>query len=60
MPKTLHILTRPDDAVADEVISRQEAMKNKPEICRFDLTAEKPDYERLLNEIFEANSVQMW
>ncbi len=60
MPKTLHILTRPTDALSEEIISEQGALEKAPEIRRFDLTAETPDYDRLLNEIFAADSVQVW
>ncbi len=60
MGRTLHILTRPDDTLAEEVISRQEQAENAPEIRRFDLASVSPDYERLLKEIFEADSVQVW
>jgi hypothetical protein len=60
MRKTLHILTRPEDAIAEDIIAKQEASETSPEIRRFDLTSKAPDYEQLLTEIFEADSVQVW
>jgi hypothetical protein len=59
MRRVLHILTRPDDALAREVIARQ---KRKPEneIEVADLTLPGPDYKELLDKIFAADSVQTW
>jgi hypothetical protein len=55
----LHILTRPDDALAREIITRQErGGENK--IVLADLTKPRPDYKELLENIFAAESVQVW
>jgi hypothetical protein len=59
MPRILHILTRPDDALTRGVIQRQEEdPQNK--IVVSDLTQPWPDYRGLLGKIFEADSVQTW
>jgi len=57
--KALHILTRQDDAVADEVINRQRAQP-ECEIELVDLRTDDPDYAGLLEKIFAADSVAVW
>ncbi|HEY3915837.1 MAG TPA: hypothetical protein VGN61_15220 [Verrucomicrobiae bacterium] len=59
MPKTLHILTRPDDALAGEIIARQKSNQGG-EIDIVDLTRPQPDYKNLLEKIFAADSVETW
>jgi hypothetical protein len=55
----LHILTRPDDALAQEIIVRQQSIgENK--IVVANLTKPQPDYKDLLENIFAADSVQTW
>jgi hypothetical protein len=59
MPTLLHILTEPDDALAQEIIAKQNSNpENKIEIV--DLTKPEPDYKKLLENIFAADSVQVW
>jgi hypothetical protein len=59
MALVLHILTRPDDALAREIIARQrETQPNSIEIA--DLTIRQPDYADLLAKIFAAESVETW
>jgi len=55
----LHILTQPDDTLAQQVISGQ---RNQPgqEVNVVDLTAAEPDYAKLIQEIFAADSVAVW
>jgi hypothetical protein len=51
MRRVLHILTRPDDALAREVMARQKnCAANKIEAV--DLTQPAPDYKELLGKIF--------
>ena len=57
MARILHILTKPDDSLAAEVIARQTAV-NTVEIV--DLREPEPDYAALLEKIFSAESVQVW
>ena len=55
----LHILTRPDDALVREIITRQQnGGENKTVVA--DLTKPQPDYKVLLENIFAADSVQVW
>jgi len=55
----LHILTRPNDPLAEEVVCEQ---RNQPgqEVRVADLTQPEPDYARLLEEIFQADSIAVW
>ncbi|MGD0812684.1 MAG: hypothetical protein ABSA83_03695 [Verrucomicrobiota bacterium] len=55
----LHILTRPDDALAREIITEQKRDEENQTIVA-DLTQAQPDYKALLENIFEADSVQTW
>jgi hypothetical protein len=55
----LHILTRPDDALAREIITRQQSDGGNKTIVA-DLTKPEPDYKQLLENIFAADSVQIW
>jgi len=56
MPRVLHILTRPDDVLARDLMARQKNAGNKVETV--DLTLPEPDYKALLEKLFEADSVQ--
>ena len=59
MKKTLHILTRPDDAMAAQVIAIQRQRADLA-VSVVDLTQPEPDYRALLREIFAAESVAVW
>jgi hypothetical protein len=59
MRVVLHILTQPDDTLAQEVISRQREQHGQ-DVKVVDLTAAEPDYARLIQEIFAADSVAVW
>jgi len=59
MRALLHILTRPDDRLANTIASLQsEDPQNK--IQTLDLTVKEPNYCLLLEKIFKADSVQVW
>jgi hypothetical protein len=59
MPAILHILTKPGDTLAQEIISRQSGHpETKIEVM--DLTQPEPDYAALLEKIFAADSVTVW
>ena len=59
MPMLLHILTEPTDALAAKIIAKQSGkQENKIEVV--DLTQGEPDYKKLLEKIFAADSVQVW
>jgi hypothetical protein len=55
----LHILTRPEDALVREIITQQQLDEGHQTIVA-DLTQPGPDYKQLLENIFKADSVQVW
>lgn len=55
MSRVLHILTRPGDDLAASILA-----ETPYEVAVVDLTAPEPDYAALLEEIFKADSVQVW
>jgi hypothetical protein len=59
MRAVLHILTRPEDTLARDIIAWQRA---QPEyaVQVVDLTEGEPDYDKLLDSILGADSVQVW
>lgn len=59
MAAILHILTRPEDALAQEIISRQ-AQEPDTRVEVMDLTQPEPDYANLLEKIFAADSLTVW
>lgn len=59
MQIVLHILTEPGDTLAEDVIARQKADPEN-QIDVVDLTQTEPDYKKLLEKIFAADSVQVW
>jgi len=59
MRVVLHILTQPDETLAREVIARQREQQDQ-EVNVVDLTAAEPDYVKLLQGIFAADSVAVW
>ena len=59
MRVVLHILTQPDDTLAQEVIARQRELQGQ-EVNVVDLSSAEPDYATLIQEIFAADSVAVW
>ncbi|MDE2682013.1 MAG: hypothetical protein OSB29_11715 [Verrucomicrobiota bacterium] len=60
MARIIHILTREDDPLPASIIAAQETTGHETRII--DLTEVDPngDYSILLEEIFAADSVQVW
>ena len=60
MARVFHMVSREGDLLAAEVIAAQEAAGHETRVV--DLTQVDPngDYSVLLQEIFEADSVQVW
>ena len=59
MKGVLHVLTRPDDLLARSAIDEQ--IKDPTIIVKkIELTKRTPDYDQLLQAIFEAESIQVW
>jgi hypothetical protein len=59
MRRVLHILTRPDNALARELMDRQKNMADT-KVESVDLTLPDPDYKALLGKIFAAESIESW
>ena len=59
MATALHILTKPPDALAVDIIARQRTQAGKA-VDVVDLTVDSPDYADLLQRIFAADSVAVW
>lgn len=58
MSRLLHILVRGDEVALDVVARQRLAAGN--EVVVVDLREAEPDYEALVTEIFEADSVAVW
>lgn len=59
MANILHIITGSDDELAQEVIARQRA-SSENQVVTTDLAGAEVDYRRLLEDIFKADSIQVW
>jgi hypothetical protein len=59
MRQILHIVTKTDDKLAKDIIAAQHKQGNCS-VNVVDLTAKDPDYDQLLDEIFQADSIQVW
>ena len=59
MRKVLAIVTQQNDPLNDAVIA-QEQFLPEHEVKIVDLTTGEPDYRALLEDIFAADSVQVW
>jgi hypothetical protein len=59
MRKVLHILTKTDDELSRTVISLQQDVA-EIELNLIDLTVPEPDYDSLLEAIFDADSIEVW
>jgi hypothetical protein len=59
MRRVLHILTRPNDTLATEIIARQKnGLEVQVEVI--DLRTAQPDYKKLLKNIFDSDSIATW
>jgi hypothetical protein len=59
MRTLLYIVTRPGDALMAEIIGAQQKQPGR-EVRVVDLTMPEPDYLKLLEDIFDADSVAVW
>lgn len=55
----LHILTQPEDALAQTIIAEQRRQPGTT-VETADLSQAKPDYSALVERIFAADSVEVW
>ena len=61
MKTIFHILTRPEDPLADSVIAVQSALpETRVESIRLTATATEGQYRELVTKAFSADSVQVW
>jgi hypothetical protein len=59
MRTILHILTHPDEELARELIERQRALPDT-EVEVAALTGDAPDYDKVVVQIFSADSIEVW
>lgn len=59
MKRILHVKTRAGDELAEAVRQADEA-EGHSAVTLIDLTAENVDYQKLLEAVFAADSVQAW
>jgi hypothetical protein len=59
MRTVLHIVTKPNDEFAAEIIEHEKSLPNQ-KLTTVDLTEGKPDYNELVRQIFTADSIQVW
>ncbi|MCW5557368.1 MAG: hypothetical protein KIT22_06015 [Verrucomicrobiae bacterium] len=59
MIRQLHVLTSPPDAWLQELL---ESLRRQPEVTVeiVDLTSGEPDYARLVEAVFSADSIATW
>lgn len=58
MKKYLHIITKNNEVLSRQVIECQK--QKQTDVVVLDISEQKPDYKRLLDEIFKADSVFVW
>jgi hypothetical protein len=59
MRRILHILTRRDNSLAQELIRHQRA-RTGDQVEVVELIQAEPDYGSLLDKVFESDSVHVW
>jgi hypothetical protein len=59
MRTALNIITRRDDSLSAEIFAAQQGQPDL-EVQVVDLTVSEPDYGKLLEDIFAADSVAVW
>jgi hypothetical protein len=59
MRSLLHILTKPDDALARSVIEAQQ-QASLGSVTVVDLTEGQPNYDALVDSLFTSDSVEVW
>jgi hypothetical protein len=61
MKTILHIQTRPNDTLADQLATAQAAqLETTVETIRLTETSTEADYRALVEKVFQADSVQVW
>jgi hypothetical protein len=60
MAQLLHLITRPQDSLAQEVVRQQLQAEGESQVRVIDLTVGAVDYAALVEAIFASDSVQVW
>ncbi|MBI5385899.1 MAG: hypothetical protein HZA90_14570 [Verrucomicrobia bacterium] len=58
MRQILHVLTKPSDGVTTDLIRRQ-SQQPETNVTVVDLTQPEPDYDRLVERVFAADSIMV-
>jgi hypothetical protein len=59
MRHLLHIVTKPNDVIADLMLKNEQSLPNA-KVDVVDLTKKNPAYNELVEKIFTADSIQVW
>jgi hypothetical protein len=59
MSTTLHLLTKPEDPLAEKIIAQQIQLPDRA-VEVVDLTQPELDYDIVLEKIFTADSITVW
>jgi len=60
MRRILHILTRPDDRLAEKLIELQANAGHETRVIDLSIAGPDTDYTVVLEEIFQSDSIQTW
>ncbi|MBL9170978.1 MAG: hypothetical protein JNN07_24815 [Verrucomicrobiales bacterium] len=60
MAQRLHLITQPQDSLAQEVVRQHLQAEGESQVRVIDLTAGTVDYAALVDAIFASDSVQVW
>jgi hypothetical protein len=61
MKTILHILTKPEDALAEQLRSAHQLLpETKVETIRLAADSNDADYQALVKKVFQADSVNLW
>lgn len=60
MAQRLHLITQPQDSLAQEVVRLHLQAEGETQVRVIDLTAGAVDYAALVDAIFASDSVQVW
>ncbi|HVR36721.1 MAG TPA: hypothetical protein VMS21_12810 [Methylomirabilota bacterium] len=59
MRRVLAILTRPEEGLTATLLHEMRAIRDI-RLEMMDLNVEQPDYDRLLDAVFESDSIHVW
>jgi len=59
MPRILHLVTQPEDDFS-RALRWRHVESHDCQVTMVDLTVPNPDYDLLLDKLFESDSIQVW